>query len=138
MSAMNDLKNRDDIVICKADKGGAVVINDVDKYIKEANRQLSDEKFYKKLPYNPTSEYAALVNNAIDNLKLQGKLEEKMAECLKTDKPKTPRFYLLPKIHKPNNPGRPVVSSINCHTEKISKYVDYHLQPLNVFPYFRF
>ena len=25
--------------------------------------------------------------------------------------------------------GRPVIRSINCDTSKISKYVDYHLQP---------
>ena len=54
-----------------------------------------------------------------------------MANSLKTEKPKKNRFYLLPKIHKPNNPKRPLVSSINCHTEKISEYVDHHLQPLN-------
>ena len=70
--ALEDLKNREDIVICNADKGGAVVISDVKEYIKEANRQLSDRNFYKKVPHNPTSENAALVNNAIDNLKNQG------------------------------------------------------------------
>jgi hypothetical protein len=129
--ALENLKNRDDIVITKADKGGAVVINSVKDYIKEADRQLADKNFYKKLSHNPTSEHAALVDNAIDNLKLRGVLEEKTAEKLKTDNPKTPRFYLLPKIHKPNNPGRPVVSSIGCHTEKISQYIDHHLQPLN-------
>ena len=26
--------------------------------------------------------------------------------------------------------GCPVVSSVNCHTTNISKYVDYHLQPI--------
>ena len=31
-------------------------------------------------------------------------------------------------MHKLNNPGRPVISSINCHTANISKFVDYHLQ----------
>ena len=129
--AMDNLKNRDDIVITKADKGGAVVINGVTEYIKEANRQLSDKNFYKKLTHNPTSEHAALVDNAIDNMKHRGALDEKTAKKLKTDNPKTPRLYFLPKIHKPNNPGRPVVSSIGCHTEKISHYVDHHLQPLN-------
>ena len=131
IKAMEDLKKREDVVICKADKGGAVVICSVKDYIKEADRQLSDRNFYKKLPHNPTSEHAALVDNAIDNLKIQGKLDGKMADKMKTDNPKTPRFYLLPKIHKPDNPGRPVVSSIDCHTEKISHFVDHHLQPLN-------
>ena len=35
--------------------------------------------------------------------------------------------YFLFKIF---NPGRSVVSSINCYTANISKYVDYHLQPI--------
>ena len=37
---------------------------------------------------------------------------------------------MLPKVHKPNNPGRPVISSVNSHTEKLSAYVDEFLIPL--------
>ena len=37
---------------------------------------------------------------------------------------------MQPKIHKKEKPGRPVVSSANCHTSSISKCVDYHLQPV--------
>ena len=41
--------------------------------------------------------------------------------------PKTGRSYILPKIHKQGNAGRP----INNHpTERISEVVDYHLRPL--------
>ena len=57
-------------------------------------------------------------------------LPEKVAQSLKNDKPETPKFYTLPKIHKPSNPGRPVVNSIDSHTSRISKYVDFYLQPL--------
>lgn len=39
-------------------------------------------------------------------------------------------LYFLPKIHKPNNPGRPVVSGCACPTTQISKLVDYFLRPL--------
>ena len=42
------------------------------------------------------------------------------------------RFYLLPKIHKSNNPGRPVISSTNCHTTKLSRFVDHYIQPLAI------
>ena len=42
--------------------------------------------------------------------------------------PDTPRFYTRPKMT--GNPGRPVVSSVNYHTYTISKYVDFHLQPI--------
>ena len=44
--------------------------------------------------------------------------------------PKTPKFYMQLKINKKDNPDRPVVSSVNCHTSIISKYVCYHLQPI--------
>ena len=53
-----------------------------------------------------------------------------VADGLITSKPQTPKFYISPKIHKENNPGRPIINSINCHMSKISKYVDYHLQPI--------
>ena len=69
-------------MITKADKGGAVVVQDVAEYVKEANRQLVDTNFYKKLKENPTSVNAALVQNALDDLKHKGLLEEKLAEKL--------------------------------------------------------
>lgn len=37
---------------------------------------------------------------------------------------------MLPKTHKVNNPGRPVVSSINSHPEKLSVNVDDLLRPI--------
>ena len=40
------------------------------------------------------------------------------------DNPRCSMFYLLPKIHKVDNTGRPIVSTINCPTELISQYFD--------------
>ena len=57
-------------------------------------------------------------------------IKEKVAEGLKKENPRTPKFYLRPKILKKGNPGRPVVSSVNCHTSNISSYADYHLQSI--------
>ena len=37
---------------------------------------------------------------------------------------------MLPKIHKPNNPGRPIVNGIGSITEKISAYVDQQIRHL--------
>ena len=128
--ALEDLKKRTDIIICKADKGGATVIIDVKDYIGEATRQLNDKNFYKKLTSDPTKSHHGLVNKAIDSLKQYNHISEKLAKGLKMDDVRTPQFYLLPKIHKDGNPGRPVVSSIECHTSKISEFVDHHLQPV--------
>lgn len=38
--------------------------------------------------------------------------------------PNTPTRYFLPQIHKPNDPGHPIVSARNCTTILISKYFD--------------
>ena len=110
-------------------KGGAIVIQDVEKYIEEANRQLHD-KTYKKCNTDLTQRHNNLINHTIDSFKNLYLIDEQTSKMLRTTDPKTPKFYTLPKIHKPNNPGRPVISSINCHTAKISKFVDYHLQDL--------
>ncbi|KAG8280406.1 hypothetical protein J6590_082847 [Homalodisca vitripennis] len=47
--------------------------------------------------------------------------------------PTTPVFNTLPKIHMPTRPppGRPIISSYGCPTERISDYVDYTLQPFS-------
>ena len=127
--ALKELSKRDDVIFCNADKGGAVVIWDVKDYIKEAMKQLNDTNFYRVLPTNPTSTHCELINSTIDGFKESKQLQNKLAEGLKTTEPRTPRFYLLPKIHKENNTGRPVVSSINSHTTKSSEFVDYYLQP---------
>ena len=45
--ALKRLANNQDIVIKKADKGGATVIMQASSYKEEALRQLSDTSFYK-------------------------------------------------------------------------------------------
>ena len=71
-----------------------------------------------------------LVNDTTEKFKKQKLTNQKVAEALKRNDPQKTKFYLRPKIHKEGNPGHPVVSSVNCHTANISKYVDYHLQPI--------
>ena len=49
---MQELQSRNDIVIIDADKGGAVVILDVEDYVKEAERQLKNKEQYRKITTN--------------------------------------------------------------------------------------
>ena len=48
-TSMKKLSREEDIIITKVDIGGAVVIVDVQGYIKEAERQLNNIKNYRKL-----------------------------------------------------------------------------------------
>ena len=129
-AALNRLRNNKDIIIKPADKGGATVIQNTSDYITEAMRQLSNEEYYRKVEYDLTSEHEQLINQCINNMIDNGDLEEDIGQLLRSTDARTPIFYMLPKIHKPNNPGRPVVSSVNSHTEKLSAYVDEFLRPL--------
>ena len=45
--ALEDLQERDDIVIVNADKGGAVVIMDVTDYVEKSERQLNNKEHYR-------------------------------------------------------------------------------------------
>ena len=49
-------------------------------------------------------------------------------DFLNIKEPKAGRFYLLPKIHKKQIPGRPICSSIGHPTCNISKFVDAHIK----------
>ena len=72
------------------------------------------------------------INDYIDSLVKQTILSYETANYLKTKHPRTPIFYMLPKIHKQNNPGRPIVSQTNSPTERISQFVDSIIKPLAV------
>ncbi|XP_066925555.1 uncharacterized protein [Clytia hemisphaerica] len=126
--ALEQLRRKEDIIITNADKGGAVVIQDVADYINEALRQLNDQTFYKECDQDLTPKHNKKIQDIIESLRKSKLLDDKTTEMLTETQPKTPKFYTTPKIHKPDNPGRPVISSINCHTARISQYVDYHLQ----------
>ena len=57
-------------------------------------------------------------------------MTKETGKYLTPSNPRTARFYHLPKLHKPGNPGRPIVSSCRAPTKRISEFADYHLQPL--------
>ena len=59
------------------------------------------------------------------NLKL---VTEKNFEFLNVQNPKADSFYLPPKIHKKQVPGRPICSSIGHPSCNISKFVDAHIK----------
>ena len=69
------------------------------------------------------------MNRTINELKPSHLLNEKITNDLLISEAKQTQFKMLPKINKEGNPGRPVVSSIDCHTTKISKDIDNQLQP---------
>ena len=110
-----------------ADKGGATVILDVEDYIEKANKVLKDENYYKRISHDPTHEHMKIVNDITEIFHRQQVLAKNIADNLKTTNVKTPHFYIRPKVHKKDITGRPAVCSTDCHTGKLSKFVDHYL-----------
>ena len=119
------LSNNRDIIIKPADKGGARVILNTTDYLQEAKRQLDNDTYYKRIEEDCTSGHERTINQCMN-----GEIQHDVAKLLKPVQSRTSIFYMLLKIHKINHPGRPVISSVNSHTEKISAYVDEFLRPI--------
>ena len=97
-------------------------------YIQEAQRQLINPEHYKPLTSDPTITYNKYIHHLIDQAWRLGIINDTTKENLQTKNPRISTFYMLPKIHKPDNPGRPIVNSIGSITEKNSAFVDAHLR----------
>lgn len=126
--AQKSLSSNHSIVIKNADKGGAVVIQDLDHYIREAYNILHDSRSYNLLASDQSdphlSEFLSLIDSAYEN----NIINKKERAFLILTYPIIPTYYHLPKIHKDitNPPGRPIIAGIGSLTT--SQYIDLYLQ----------
>ena len=81
--AMKELSDHTDMIIIKADKGGAVVIIDVKDYANEAYRQLNNKDHYEILNKDATTTNAKLVKDTIRRFKKEKLRKEKISDGLK-------------------------------------------------------
>ena len=127
-NAAENFSKRNDLVITKADKGEATVILDVKDYIVKAKEERQDNCFYQKLNVGPTAKHSEIANSAIESFRKQELSRNSTASKLTIDEIRTPQFHVFPIVHQTSIPGRPVASSVECHTSKISKFVDRYFQ----------
>jgi hypothetical protein len=67
-TVLQSLRSNEDIIIKPVDKGSAVVVMDRSAYIREAERQLSDDRFYNKLDKDPTKQFSDEITNELNNM----------------------------------------------------------------------
>ena len=97
-------------------------------YLHEGYRQLQDTNFYQKIPEDITHKISDKIADQLIKMRSLNLITEKNFEYLNINNPVEARFYLLPKNHKKNIPGRPICSSIDHPTSKITKFVDEHIK----------
>ena len=129
LDALNDLKLDTDLVIKSADKGGAIVLQNRHDYLKEGLRQLSNVNHYERSTTTLFDASSKKIKIYLTNLVKANYLPSNAHLNLTYKNPRLPSLYLLPKIHKTGNPGRPIISACGGPTEKISSFVDSILKP---------
>ena len=101
-----------------------------DDYLVRVMQHLNNTQFYEKLSEDPTERFSEEITDYLTGMFERNVLDRNTFEFLRSKDIRTSRFYILPKLHKPGIPGRPIVSSCGAPTEKISQFIDYHLRPL--------
>ena len=127
--ALRELKRDRDRIVLTADKGVAMVVMDKQDYINKAN-QLLNQNTYKVISKDPTTTIKNKLINILRVIKTKTGLGSYSYKAMYPTGCVPPKFYGLPKIHKPDTPLRPIVSSCGSVTYGVAKELAKILKPL--------
>ena len=106
-----------------------MVIMDRQDYINKANHLLN-QSTYKSVAKDPTSSIKNKLINILKGVKTKTGLDSNTFKSMYPTGCVPPKFYGLPKIHKPDTPLRPIVSSCGSVTYGVAKELAKILKPL--------
>ena len=116
-------------VINKSDKGGEVVVSDMEHYILEGTVHLSDDTTYTPIESDPTPALAHRVTQFAEELYKAGYVDCWERNFIIPPNPvRTPVFYHLWKTHKDPLAIRPIVSGCSGPTAGLSAFLDFFLK----------
>ena len=124
--AAKELRENGDIVIRRADKTSSYVILDTDTYLKKMEDLLGDVSKFEKLKRDPTDALKVKTNKIIDSAnavvgdvhfsKITGEYNAGYA-------------YGNVKVHKKDNPLRPIIAQVTTPTYRLAKRLNSLLSP---------
>ena len=104
---------------------------DTSLYISKIDERLADPSTYKELSSDPTKVIRNDVLSTLNYLYNTHQIDDVTRHDLTPPRPaRTPFFYGLPKLHKPNVPLQPISSTCESPTNYLSNYVTHFIQPL--------
>ena len=106
-----------------------MVVMDRQDYINKAN-QLLNQNTYKVISKDPTNTIKNKLINILKTIKTKSGLGTNIYKSMYPTGCVPPKFYGLPKIHKPDTPLRPIVSSCGSVTYGVAKELAKILKPL--------
>ncbi|XP_062700128.1 uncharacterized protein LOC134284823 [Aedes albopictus] len=111
--------NQKPVFYLKADKGNKTVIMNKEDYDEIMNNKIQNGPYRKQR----TDPLPGLVRRVDKTLKESTPVLGSVIKSLKESNPSLPRIKGLPKVHKPGNEMREIVSAIGSPTHKIAKYL---------------
>ena len=106
-----------------------MVIMDRQDYINNAN-SLLNQNTYRSIPWDPTTTIKNKLISILKRVKNQTGLDSLIYKSMYPTGCVPPTFYGLLKIHKPDTPLRPIVSSCGSVTYGVAKELAKILKPL--------
>ena len=128
-TTLRELKRDRDCIVLTTDKGVAMVVMDRQDYINKA-KQLLNQNTYKVISKDPTKTIKNKLINILKNIKTKTGLGTNTYKSMYPTGCVPPKFYGLPKIHKPDTPLRSIVSSYGSVTYGVAKELAKILKPL--------
>ena len=125
-AAIEHLAKDKTIVVTKADKGNAVVVQNIDDYQAKVMTILNDTSKFQLLNEDPARKRETRLQGYLRSLKLAKEVTKAIQPCGS----RAVVLYGLPKIHKGGAPVRPIISAIGIYNYKLAKWLAGILTPL--------
>ncbi|XP_069995971.1 uncharacterized protein [Penaeus vannamei] len=130
------LRDDNNIVITKPDKGRGVVILNRDDYFSKLNTILSDSSKFKPI-MSDTATHLLKLEDKLNRLlrSIRTSIGEMTYNLLTISGSRPGRLYGLPKIHKIGQPLRPIISAIGAFNYNLAKFLVQLITPLTTNEY---
>ena len=132
---IQSIKDLDENVILKPDKGeGVVIVSRVD-YETSMQELLSDRKRFRIIKEDLTPTRLSSVQRYLRNLQKRGEIDEATYQSIRPQSAKPARAHGLPEIHKPFDDipkFRPIIDTTGTTHYEIGKYLSQLLHPLTI------
>ena len=125
---LKDVKKDNTRMVLTADKGMSMVVVDRKDYAKKSEELLHQQN-YKILQTDPTNKYKNKLISLIKSIKAEGGMDDNTYRRLYPTGAVPPKYYGLPKVHKPGMPLRPIISNIGSVTHTTAKELSRILKP---------
>ena len=126
---LREIKKDNTRMVFTAEKGVSLVVLDNEDYTAKSE-ELLNQPDYKILKADPTNKYKNKLIALLKTIKAEGGIDDNTYERLYPTGTVPPKYYGLPKVHKPGMPLRPIISSIGSVTHTTAKELARIIKPL--------